>query len=240
MKPLLLALLLLIPARGLAQYTVLGIVSAASTNSNSVSTAAASGSGANLIAIAVADVESVTASAISDDSSNAYVLCGSAHAYTGSLRVRWLIAAAPTVDGSMVFTASQTGSKPSIVVFILSGAAASPCDDDNGANQASGIDLAPGIVDPTEDDEIILGVMGHKVADETLLADSGWSIGGTEGFTSNAIGIGTIYKIQTAASSENVTMEIASGSDPSAAAIITLKSSFVSAFGTPFASPVIR
>lgn len=163
-------------AEGGSVWDVIASESAGSTNGNNVTTAAINTTGADLIVIGGSFIHaSVTPS---DSKSNTWSalteVSQSTAGGTYTQRCRLWYCANPTTDGSHTFTLTQNGTFPCIFVVAVSGAHASPFDDESTNSHESAY-TNTGAVVPSESDEFAVVVVGDNEATLPSI-NSGYSV----------------------------------------------------------------
>ena len=192
---------------------------------NGGTTAAMSTSGATLIVLVASELVSGTPCTPSDSQTNTYTGL-TAQANASETRVRLWYVAAPSTSGTHTFTCAGTNHYPTVTVMAFNGVAASPFDQQNGAQSDNGAltTLATGSVTPTEDNELVVtGIAVGNSAFGGTPTVSGYTVaefmnyqGGT------AVGGALAYVIQTTATATDPTWVWTNGGRP-AAAVATFK-----------------
>lgn len=141
-------------------FSNLSAASAGSSDGNSVTTSGVNTAGVDLIVLAVASYQAVADPTISDSKGNTWTPRTSYASDVSKLKIYYAVN--PTVGSGHTFTASQSGSYPSIIVLGFSGSHATPFDQENGNTSASASSLATGSVTPTEDNELIIMAACHS------------------------------------------------------------------------------
>lgn len=178
-------------------------VSAGSTGGNTVTTSGVDTTGANLIVL-VSSWFSTAAPTVSDSKSNTYT--GLTARVNGTNKVQIYYCASPTVGSGHTFTLTGTSSFPTVSATAVSGAHASPYDQETGSGTAT-----PGTLTPSEDGCLV--VTGAVTASSTpALSSGGFSTTATAFAASNHMGGGISYLIQTTAAAANPTWTSTSAS----------------------------
>ena len=184
-------------------YSVIAHEIARSTNDNNVTTPAIDTSGADFIVLAAAYLQGVTMT-ISDSKSNTWTPRTQV-ALTGDSAIRLYYVQGGTVGTGHTFTASGTGSFPSLAALALSGSVASPFDLENGAQNASASSIQPGSITPSENNEILITAISLNNNFVTASINGGFTISDQANATANAYGLAMAYLIQTTAAAANPT-----------------------------------
>jgi hypothetical protein len=189
------------------------------TNSGGTTSPGINTTGASLLVVCVVSYVGAAAPTLSDSNGNTWT---GLTTYTGltSSRVRVYYAASPTVGAGHTFTVSGTSSFAAVAVLALSGSAASPFDQENGAAA-----VQPGSVTPSEDNEILLAFISDDIAASTSTSvDSGFTFLDSQANSNgNYFGLASAYLIETTATAKNPTFSGGSGSGSQTAAIATFK-----------------
>jgi hypothetical protein len=206
----------------------------ASNTSATVTVAGLNMTGVNLIVVVRVYYTGASGITFGDTESNSYSTLTPAEVGANG-RVEIAYKYAPVVSSSMDFTFAGTSLFPALAVYGFSGAAASPFDQENG-NAASGLSsIQPGLVTPSEDNELIFaGVNMQNSFSGPTVNSSFVSPPPSEIAYNGATNYGLLasYLIQTSAGAVNPTFSW-TGSIPAAAAIATFKG------GTP-SGPLLR
>ena len=139
-------------------YSIVANTAQDSADGNSVTTSGIDTTAANLIAVFVAAETGGSNRTPSDSQGNTWTAIGS-DLNDGGIAGRWWYKAAPTTNAAHTFSITGTGNFCSIWVVAVSGAAASPLDQSNGATALASTSLATGSITPTENDELILAAI---------------------------------------------------------------------------------
>jgi hypothetical protein len=204
-------------------FAVIDSVSATTADNNTVTTAAIDSTGANLIVLVVSGTTGVTDYTVSDSKSNTYTALTR---YVGapSVDVRMHYVAAPTVGSGHTFTVTKNsgGSMfPSVAVLAVSGAHATPHDQENGNNAASAAAVSTGNVTPSQDNELIVAGCSYTGPNPSTV--TGGSLVEDEDIVEGAgYGVTIAHEIQTTATTVSATFTVG-GARELAAAIETFK-----------------
>lgn len=173
---------------------------AGSTGGTTVTTGAVDTTGANLIVISVSSYNSAVAP--TDSKGNTWTPL--TDRLNGAYHERLYYCASPTVGSGHTFTAAGAASYPTICVLAFSGAHATPFDQESGGGAASGTSSQPGSITPSEDNCVLVtGVdFGAGVA---ASINGSFTASSVDYDTSDHMGGGIAYKIQTTAGAENPT-----------------------------------
>lgn len=212
-------------------YALIANAAAESTNSITATTAAIDTTGANLIVLAVNRAVGVTPT---DSKSNTWTSLTSRG--TDPFTTIWYVFN-PTVGTGHTFAVSVGNSYPSIFVSAWSGAVTSPFDAENGASSASASTLQPGSITPSENNELVITVVGSTVEGTTYSINGGFTITNqVDGADSLAYGGAMAYLIQTTAAAANPTWTL-SGVRSCSAAIACFKDTPASTAWPGYISP---
>ena len=201
---------------------------AQSTGTGSVTTSGINTTGASLIVVGFAGYVDSPFGTLTDSNGNTWTPLTT---YQASGDTKWKVklyyAENPTVGSGHTFTWTSTFNYPSISVAAFSGAKTSTVFDvENGGTVASGTTLATGSVTPSEDNELLVSILGHNDT-VTISIDGSFTISDqVSKSVGHAIGLAMAYKIQTSLGAENPTWTNSatfSASDPGMAAIATFK-----------------
>lgn len=207
--------------------TLIAHAGAAGT-ANSATTGSIDTTGANLLVVSACWYPGTEADAVITDSKGNTWTALTRH---GTVNVsvtanRLFYCYGGTVGSGHTFTTTATGGYHSIQVVALSGMAASPFDQQNGA-QDSGIWVTrqPGSITPSQDNTVVVTALTFD--DNTsgaISIDGSYTIADTSAFATGAgMGGSLAYKILTAASAQNPTWTSANNSGDSAVSIASFK-----------------
>lgn len=127
--------------------------------------------GANLIVIAITTFFNASGSSVSDSEGNTWTALTNASIAEAGLRLYYC--ASPTTDASHTFTISS-GSPVMIDVIAVSGAHASPFDDESTNGHGGGTSIQPGSITPAENGSLIVCSL-NNLAGGSPSVDSGFS-----------------------------------------------------------------
>src|SRR5262245_32762550 len=96
-------------------FTLIGSVSASSTNGNSVTTGSLDTTGANLVVVVFSSYQGGTIVNVTDNKSNTYSN-RTVYQFSGDSRVRLSYVASPSVGTGHTFTVSGSGIYPALAV----------------------------------------------------------------------------------------------------------------------------
>lgn len=218
MKKLLLVLLLLIPAQGLAAITFVNHKEA-NLGQNGNTTGAVDMTGANLFVAVVSIYTSGSQDQVVTSSpSNTW------HALTqrnspGTEAVQLFYAYNATASNAMTFTVAGTNIYTSIAVVGFSGGPTSdPIDQESaGGTSAGGTSIQPGSITPSENDTVVVAGVAWSAAVGTVTVDSGFStVYQIDVNPGDSEGVAVAYKIQTALGAENPTFSWGAASNAAA------------------------
>lgn len=199
-------------------YAVVASTSAGSANTSSVTTAGIDTTGANLLVL-VATTYAGGGPTPTDSKGNTWTPLTRRGA--GDAEIQLWYCASPVVGSGHTFTLSGSTIYPALAVLAVSGAAASPLDQQNGQVANAGATCSPGSVTPTEDDELVVsGYSGYSQAISSI--DSGFTLAASVAYNGNFLTTGVAYLIQTSAAAANPTWTL-SGSNFNVAAIASFK-----------------
>jgi hypothetical protein len=130
-----------------------------------------------------------------------------------------------TVGSGHTFTVTGIASYPALAVSAHSGGLLTdPFDQENGANPASGTSGQPGSVTPSENDEILVTMLGNQNTNSNSVSiNSSYTLIDTIDRGANGIGVSLAYLIQTSASASNPTWSWGGANDDTSLAIATFK-----------------
>ncbi len=142
---------------------------------------------------------------VSDDSGNTYQY-RTTYAST-FVQTRLFFCPSATLDGTVVVTATGTGTFPSIIAAVFSNVNASPYDVENGATAAAATSVQPGTATPSEDDELLIcGFNGNLLNEDFTISGTGWAeIAQVNSDGAHHVAAALAYKVQTTAGAENPT-----------------------------------
>lgn len=223
MKILLTIIFLLLSTPCWAAYSFLAVTCGVSTNGTAVTTPSMNSTGATLIVLVNACNVASCSGSISDSSSNTYTYQTGNYSVTAGNNVEYVLN--PTTSSSQTFTVTSQ-QDPSLCAIAFTGTSSTQ-DKANNNSASSSTTVTPGSVTPGASNEVLVTVLSNNVASTVLSIDSGFTIpsGGTGAFTSNGLGIGVAYLIQTTAGAVNPTWtSTLSGATTLSSSIITVKS----------------
>jgi hypothetical protein len=181
-------------------------VSAGSSDGGaSVTTGAVDTTGATGIILALADFTSPAAD-VSDSNGNTYVGLTRQDATAPAIRLFYV--ANPTVGSGHTFSASNSGSFPSIAVLALSGTHTSTFYDgsENGATNSTIESIQPGSVTPSVDNCLVVTALGVYSNAASHSINGSYTIEETVSFgPGEHIGVVLAYWLQTTATATNPT-----------------------------------
>ena len=224
MRKLLLALLCCLPA--LAQFTPVGSAYAISSNANTATTSATSTVGATLIVLAVTSYQGSAGITPTDSTGSNTWTPLTEQSYTAYMRTRLWYCINPVTSASQTFSASLTGSYPSIAMYAFSSGTATPAfDQQNGAAFGDQVTANPGNVTPAYANELIITAVGHNNTANAWAINLGFStpVGGME-IPAKGFGLYESYLIETSIVSQNPEWQTTVESYASTAVIATFNS----------------
>lgn len=193
------------PVHGFTAYTLIGHALAQSTDGNGLTSSAIDMTGADLIVVAETHITGNTTT-ISDSQSNSYT-CTTPYT-SPNMEVRFCYVQGPSISASQTVTSTCTVCFPSFVVEAWKYSAASPLDQLNGTDSLTtgGQDGQFGSITPTQDNELIVAVVGNNRTESYSAIDSGFTIRDQAQIAAGAAyGIAMADKVQTTASAINPT-----------------------------------
>jgi hypothetical protein len=129
--------------------------------------------------------------------------------------------ASPTTGIADVFTVTDTSEAPCVNVLVFSGTAASPFDQQNGANTAFNHTLATGSITPGSNNEVVVGaVTGGETVSYSVSGVTGMVISSQQANTVNNRGAALAYVIQTTLAASNATFTGTNGDNSGMGAVI--------------------
>lgn len=161
------ALLLLLPHRAEAAYTLcahvetggFGANGGTSGSINTASNANCSGNPADLIVVVISEYGGGTpGSTPTDSQGNSYTKCGLTETNASSSSVTIWYKQSPSTSTTHTFTYTVTSSYPAIMASAWTGSAASPCDQTNQNKALSTTSLATNSITPTNNSLVISGM----------------------------------------------------------------------------------
>lgn len=178
---------------------------AASSDGNTFTSAGIDTSGADLLVVAASWFTSVEP-ALSDSLGNTWTPL-TQHSIAAAIEARlFYVRPGANVGSGHTFTLTETGFYGVLGVLALSGSVASPFDVENGATVDPGTSLQTGSVTPTEDNELIVAVMGLDAVGSNIAIDGGFTLQHSVDYVNaqhQAFGLATL--IQTTATAANPT-----------------------------------
>lgn len=204
-------------------------VSAGSSDGDSITTGAIDTTGATLLVVGVAYYDLGAAPTLTDSKSNSWNGLTIQDVDNGQPALRIYYAENPTVGSGHTFTLTGSAAFPSVAAIAYSGAAtSSPADQQNGAAETGTVtSLQPGSVTPSEDNEVVVTVLGIDDGGTSQTINGGFTIQESVDFGPGVhFGIRLADLIQTTATAANPTWSWTSV-DQATAAIAT----FLSAAG---------
>lgn len=158
--------------------------------------------GADLLVAIVCD-DSTNTATLSDSNSNTWTFL-TAHA-NGTNRVRIAYCQGAAVGAGHTFKLTGTSSQPSLSVAAFSGSAASPLDQQNGANDPNNSQLQTGSVTPGQDNELLVFGLGQHspTSAHAATVDVGTIL--QQASYNSGVSFGNVlaYQIQTTATARN-------------------------------------
>lgn len=205
-----------------------------STDGNTVTSNSVDTTGATLLVVLGANYQGSPAPAITDSKSNSWTGPVVSASHTDTERVSIWYSIPTSVGSGHTFTATQTTSYPSILVYGFSGGAASSVFDQSNGNTVSGPStIQTGSVTPSQDNELLMTVVSSGDGTGASTIDSGFSLKESVLYSAGLrFGCAVSFKIQTAAGAENPTWTMAAATSASAV-IATFKAADV-ATGNPW------
>ncbi len=184
------------------QITLIGHVSAQSTDSNAVTTPSIDITDADLVVVAYSTISA--GPVLGDLLGNTWTPLTNQNSSGTNLRFRYSV---PTVRGIDTFTVTAGGGKPSIAVAVYKGSLSpSPFDVENGATTGATSSIQPGNVTPSLNNELVIYALtanGFSAADVPTVNVG--TILDNLMFTANAVSIALAHEIQTTATARNPT-----------------------------------
>lgn len=211
-------------------------VSAGSANANDVTTGAVDTTSATLIVCVMSSYEAGTQPVITDSKSNTWQTDTTIYESATSSSVEIVYTRATSVGSGHTFTATGTGSAPTISCASFAGSHASAgFDQENGATNLISSSIATGSITPTENNELVIaGVTWFDNLATASINESMTIAGQTDNSPGNHMGGGIAYKIQTTATAINPTWTTTAGNNH-AAAIASFKEAAAGGGGGPAA-----
>ncbi len=230
----LLVCFLLIASPLFATIAQISHTSAGSTTSNGITTSSISTTGASLITIQVVSYVGAAEPALTESTGNiTFTACGSVQATSAEERIHayhWVVTNSNQTSATHTFTATQTGSFPTILVQSWSGTSTStPCDQTTGANTGAGTatTLATGNITPSENNELVITATGVKDT-RAMSVDGGFTEQDEVTMSANHYGGSMGYLIQTTATAANPTWATNGAASGLAVTIASFKSATAS------------
>lgn len=204
---------------------------AASSDNYNVTTSSVNTTGANLIVLATASYAPRAAPTVSDSKSNTWTALSTYTAYLS--RVKLFYCLNPTVGSGHTFTATTSGSAPSICMGSFSGVKTSSAyEAENGNNVAPGTSLSTGSITPAENGELIMSALAISNS-ETPTVNSSLSILDHVAYATNHYGLDLAYLVQNSAAAINPTWSW-TNSRYAAAQIACFKAAPSGFYGRPY------
>ena len=174
-----------------------------SANTNNVTTNAISTIGANFLILTLAYY--TTAPTFSDSAGNTWTTVRTDTQATND-HLKTYICYSPITSASHTFTASASGTYPSIAISAWSGVLSSGLDKQSGAGSNSASSIQPGSITPTVNKELLICVFGsNNAATSSQTINSPFTSLDAFGPQPNALGVGMAYYIQPTAGAINPT-----------------------------------
>lgn len=167
---------------------------------NGATTAGINTTGANLIVLAIAGTGTMT---VSDSNGNTWTACTN-YSGSGGEVVRLYYCYSPTVGAGHTFTVSGTSTYSVIEVSAWSGAATSPLDQQNGANNSS-TTIQPGSITPAQNNELVITAVNYYISRSYSSISGATFLDSLDGANNNNYGLAVAYNIQTTAAAINPT-----------------------------------
>jgi hypothetical protein len=227
-------------ASAFAAYSLVANVAAGSSAGDDITTSSVNTTGANFLACGVSHYEQGGTPTISDSKGNTYVgLTQQQVSFSVGVRIYYVENA--TVGSGHTFTAAGSGRFASIACAAFSGGKTSASfDQQNGNFLADAVDIQPGSITPTENNELILSALGFGESD-TITIDGGFTITNQIDFSGGAHeGVALAYLIQTTIAAANPTWDWAGTNAATAAAIASFKQSLTAAVTVRRAPIILR
>lgn len=194
-------------------------VIAGSADQNSITTGAYDTSGGTGLIVGVVDLGGGSG-IISDSKTNVWAPRTVQSVDVIDLRI-FDVVSSPTVGSGHTFTATGTGTFPSLAAMAVSGSGA--FDQENGATATNVSALSTGSVTPTEDNEIVIAVVATRNAAGTFSINGGFTIAQQIDNDGNHFSLAIAYLIQTSAAAANPQWSWTGGAQDAAAVIATYK-----------------
>ncbi len=223
-----------VSAAPMRAWSVIGSAKCGSSDTNACTTSAADMTGANLC-VANASYFSTGGFTMSSSPSNTWTALTEYGSGSSILRLYYVYN--PSVNATMTFTASKSSGFPGLSVVCVSGAAASPFDQENVGGTTFSATVQPGSVTPSEDNELIISGVEFNVASGTVSINASMTVAQqqTAGVGTN-FGSAIAYLAQGAAGAINPTWTISSSDAAPASNIATFK---MASAGSPSFVPAI-
>lgn len=203
-------------------FSIIGSTSAGSVASGPVTTPAIDTTLATLIVIAISNIIGLTG-APTDSLSNTWTALTAPGGDPGLVRYGLYMCASPIVGAAHTFTHSEQ--YPALAVVAVSGAHASPLDQESTASFNPASSSATGSVTPSENDELLVTGLSVNATAANPSIDGDFTILESVNAVGDAnLGIHMAYLIQTTAASANPTWSW-TGSSYGATSIATFKAS---------------
>ena len=168
--------------------------------------------GADLIALACVWFDAFAGPDVSDNKGNTWTAVVQRTEPSGITTACLFYCVNPTVGSGHTFGLTgigAVGNFPAIAMQAWSGAAASPLDQEAGTT-GSGSSITPGSVTPSENDELIISMLGEGNSAPFTAIDGGFTV--SDYLDKNAsFGIGMAYLVQTTATAANPTWSLLDG-----------------------------
>ncbi len=211
---------------------VANVAAGSSDGGNNVTTGGVDTTGATLLIVGVASYDgsgTPVAITVSDSKGNTWTPLTRTTFLSGAVIVcQFFYCAVPTVGAGHTFSVSSTGAFPTLAAAAFTGNTGTPFDQENGGRASGVTSLQPGSVTPTEDDELLVTIVGSNTTN-TLSLDGGFTETDEVAYSGgNHFGASMAYLIQASLAAANPTWSW-SNSTGAAAAIATFKA----AAGTP-------
>lgn len=231
------------PVQSVSGYMTIAHVvstSAGSTGGTTVTTSGVDTTGADLL-VAVVSYYGQTGTgdpAFSDSKSNSWTALTARELGFNNAAVKIFYCKPTSVGSGHTFTAAATNSYPTVSVSAFSGAkATSPFDQESGtATNSASTSYQAGSITPSEDGCLLVAGVTTDGTSHTI--NSSFNATATDKLSSNRMGGGIAYKVQTTAGAENPTWSW-TGSTMRAAALASFKPAAIPAPANTVAPAVI-
>jgi hypothetical protein len=199
-------------------YSVVGHVSAGSSDTNSVTTGVLDTSGADLLVLVLGQEQTAALCTITDSKSNSWNALTTQTEGAVTCTIFW---SRPTSVGSgHTFTATGVSAAPSVAVGAYRGSMASPVDQQNGGGDSAGASVSTGSITPSRSGTLVIaGASARSGSGNLNSVNGGFTLAAQTNADVNHDTVGIAYLIQGAAAAANPAFTFASGGAVKAARI---------------------